>query len=624
MNNYSIQLHKLFFFFCLLVPTLQGWSQNFQITRVDPPFWWVGMVDPHLELMVYGKDLGGCKVSIEGKGLNLLGITQVENSDYVFLDLEIDPDKAMAGEYSFVFSKGRFSTTVQYELKARRGFSNRIQGVSADDFIYLIMPDRFSNGEPENDADASMLQSNSSRTKQYQRHGGDLQGITNHLDYLQDLGITALWLNPVEENNQAKESYHGYAITDHYRIDPRLGGNDTYLAFVEAAHERGLKVIRDVVYNHVGDQHFFIKSLPSKDWIHQFDSYTQTTYRAPTLLDPYASEHDKNRMSNGWFDHHMPDLNQHNEHVATYLIQNSIWWIEYAGLDGYRIDTYAYSDQQFMARLAHRIKKEYPLFTLFGETWVHGVPVQSWFTQSIANKAFDSGLEGVTDFQLNYAIYDALSQDFGWTEGLARLYFTLAKDYVYQDPGQNVVFLDNHDLGRFYSRVGENMNNYKMGIGFLLTTRGIPQLYYGTEILMKNDFDHSNHDKVREDFPGGWNEDQINKFQEEGRSAQEQEAFAFVRTLANFRKNSPAIKNGKLMQFVPEEGVYTYFRYHPDQSVMVVMNQNKDSKQLSTDRFTERLTGFSSARNVVTQEVLSALDTIQCPGRGILILELQP
>lgn len=608
--------------FCVLGSLSFGYGQSFKVNRVDPPFWWTGMVNHHLELLVYGENLASSTVQVQGEGVLLHGVTQVENPNYLFLNLEILPE-ARPGEISLLVSKGGRTSTIQYELKARKGFKNRIQGVDASDLIYLIMPDRFANGDLQNDEVAGMYQSKASRTGQYQRHGGDLQGIIDHLDYLKDLGITTLWLNPAEENNQQTESYHGYAVTDHYRIDPRLGSNDTYLQLVDQCHQRGMKMIRDVVYNHVGLEHWLMKDMPSKNWVHQFDTFTKTTYRAPTLLDPYASDYDRHLMSNGWFDHHMPDLNQNNVHVANYLIQNSIWWIEHAGLDGYRIDTYAYPDQAFMATWAERILAEYPLFTFFGETWVHGVPVQAWFTAGTKNKEINSQMAGVTDFQLNYAIFDALNQDFGWTEGVARLYYTLAKDYVYQDPMQNVVFLDNHDIGRYFSGVGENMDKFKMGIGFLLTTRGIPQLYYGTEILMKNYFDPSDHDKVREEFPGGWEGDKVNKFLPAGRNAQEQEAFDFVRTLANFRKESVAIGSGKLMQFVPEDGVYVYFRYHPDQTVMVIMNQNDEAKELDMKRYQERLVGFSSAKDVMADEKISDLSRMTSSGKSIRILELK-
>ncbi|MEM7657125.1 MAG: glycoside hydrolase family 13 protein [Bacteroidota bacterium] len=597
-------------------------GQVFSLDRVEPPFWWVGMAEPSVELMIHGENLAGAQVKLAGEGIAVQGITQLENPNYLFLTLEIDPTLAQPGFYNLVIQKPGQTNTIRYELKAREPQHNRIQGVETEDLIYLLMPDRFANGDPTNDEVSSMKENEVERAGQYQRHGGDLQGVIDHLDYLQELGVTTLWMNPYEENDQPHESYHGYAATDHYRVDPRLGNNQLFKELVDACHERGMKVIRDVVYNHVGNEHWFIRDLPAKNWVHQFEEFTRTTYRAPTLLDPYASKQDRKLMTDGWFDHHMPDLNQDHPQLANYLIQNSIWWIEFAGLDGYRIDTYAYPDQAFMAKLGKRLKQEYPQFTFFGETWVHGVPVQAWFTEKVGGKDLDSELPGVTDFQLYYAINDALTKDFGWTDGLARLYYTLAKDYVYHDPNQLVTFLDNHDLGRYFSVVGEDLNKFKQGVGFLLTTRGIPQLYYGTEILMKNHWDPSNHDKVREEFPGGWDGDTQNKFEPAGRTQREQEAFEFVKTLANFRKNSSAITQGKLMQFVPEEGVYTYFRYDEAQTVMLVMNQNAEPKEIQLARFTERTEGFSTYREVIGGKRGSLGKELSVPGNGILILEL--
>ncbi|MCL4153302.1 UNVERIFIED_CONTAM: hypothetical protein GTU68_038433 [Idotea baltica] len=579
------------------------------------------MESSSLELLVHGVDIASASVKLTYPGVELQGITQVENPNYLFLDIKIDP-KAEAGLVDIQFTKGKEQLLIKYELRSRVKSEQKIQGISSKDFIYLLMPDRFANGDEKNDHVPSMYEGTVDRAGILQRHGGDIQGVIDHLDYLVELGVTAIWMNPVLENNQPKESYHGYAITNHYKIDPRFGTNDLYVEFVEQCHERGIKVVGDIIHNHVGNEHWFIKDLPSKDWIHQFDEFTKTTYRAPTLLDPYAAEYDKNLMSNGWFDHHMPDLNQENRHLATYLIQNNIWWVEHAGIDAYRIDTYAYPDQAFMSKWASALRAEYPSLSLFAETWVHGVPVQSWFTEQIARKSFDNSIPAVTDFQLHYAINDALSQPFGWTEGVARLYYTLAKDYVYSHPEQLVTFLDNHDVSRFYSTINEDFEKYKMGLGFLLTTRGIPQIYYGTEILMPNSSKRTHHDQYREEFSGGWKGDTQNKFTIEGRTAEEQAAFEFVSKLANYRKNTPALTTGKLMQFVPEEGVYVYFRYDDAKTIMVILNQNPKGMKIKTGRFAERLNGFTKAKNVLTNDSISLTDELELPMTSITILEL--
>lgn len=603
------------------LPIIPAQGQDLSIQKLEPPFWWTGMQHRQLEIIVYGEDIAGAVVTLDYEGVTLKGATQVENPNYLLLTLDIS-SSATPGLLPIIFDKHGSRTMVQYELKERSRSASAVDYVGQEDLIYLIMPDRFANGDPSNDAFDHLQQSTTDRNGKYQRHGGDLLGIEQKLDYLQRLGVTTLWLNPVETNDQPHESYHGYAATDHYQVDPRFGGNQAYQSLVNACHARGMKVIRDVVYNHVGDQHWLMQDMPSQDWVHQWETFTKTSYRAPTLLDPYAAASDKKIMSDGWFDTHMPDLNQQNSHVATYLIQNSIWWIEHFGVNGYRIDTYAYPDQQFMADWAEAILTEYPGFTFFGETWVHNVPVQSWFTAQSGGKEFDSRMAGVTDFQLQYALLDALHQDFGWTEGLSRIYYVLAQDYVYQNPWANVVFLDNHDISRIYASVNEDMDKMKMATAFTLTTRGIPQIYYGTEILMREPFDWGNHDKVRMEFPGGWEGDPVDKFSREGRSAEENEYFDYFQRLAQFRKVSPALTAGGLIQFVPEEGVYLYARTHEAQTILVIMNQNKGSKSLAWDRFAEVIGAGTTARNIMTDERINFSQPYDCPGTSATILEI--
>ncbi|WNJ19671.1 glycoside hydrolase family 13 protein [Pontibacter sp. G13] len=607
---------------CLVLLPLFSFGQSHPINRVEPPFWWTGMMETEVELMVHGENISDYTVTSDHEHVTLRYVTKLENPNFLFLTLDISP-MAQPGMVELNFERDGNSFEYSYELQARKQSSARVQGVSSEDFIYLLMPDRFANGDPSNDTVEGMHQQ-ASREGQYQRHGGDIAGVIQHLDYLKDLGITTLWLNPVLENDQPYESYHGYAITDHYQVDARLGTNEQYRELVELCHERDMKLIQDVIYNHVGDHHWLIQDMPTKDWVHAFSDFTRTTYRVTTLFDPHASKADRKQMTEGWFDKHMPDLNQDQPQLANYLIQNTIWWVEYTGLDGLRIDTYAYPDQQFMAKLGKRLKLEFPTLTFFGETWVHGAAVQSWFTDPSPRKDFASHLDGVTDFQLYYAIHHALNVDFGWTDGVNRLYYALAKDYLYDDPMQQVVFLDNHDLGRFYDAVKKDFNKYKMGIGFLLTTRGIPQIYYGTEILMDSPFDHSNHDAVRREFPGGWPEDEVNKFHAEGRSEEEQAGFEYLQTLAQFRRQSPAITQGQLTQFVPEDGVYVYFRHHEDQTVMVLMNQQQETREMDLHRFSECMRNHTTAKNVETGEIIESLDSLSLPATSITILELQP
>jgi len=440
---------------------------------------------------------------------------------------------------------------------------------------------------------------------------------------LQELGVTAIWLNPVIENDMPNRTEHGYAFTNHYKVDPRIGGEKAYHELINDVHKRGMKIIQDAVYNHTDIEHFLFRDMPDSTWFHRWPRYTQTTYKEQPLFDPYSPSSDKKLMTDGWFVPSMPDINHNNSFFSNYLIQHAIWTTEEYGLDGWRIDTYAYNDLNFMNRCNKALLDEYPKLHLFGETWVHGVVNQAYFTENKLNIPFKSNLPAVTDFQTHlYGILPALKEPFGWTEGVNKLYTTLAQDVVYKDPMKHVNFLDNHDKTRFFSEIGEDFQKYKMGVGWLLTARGIPQLYYGTEVLMKG---VSNPDGwVRLDFPGGWEGDRQNKFESSGRTAQEAEAFNFMKTIANYRKNSSALKTGKLMQYVPEDWVYTYFRYDNNQTVMVVMNTSNDERTIKPVRFAERTAGFTKAKNITADWTadLTAQDW-KIPGKTIWILELQ-
>jgi neopullulanase len=447
--------------------------------------------------------------------------------------------------------------------------------------------------------------------------------LIDHLDYLKDLGVTTLWMTPVLENDMPHRTEHGYAITNHYNVDARHGGNEMYKALGEELHSRGMKLIQDAVYNHVGLQHFFVQDQPMKDWLNQWPKFTQTNYKDQVLFDPYASAKEQKIMSDGWFTREMPDLNQRNPFVANFLIQHAIWSVEEFGVDGWRIDTYIYNDLPFMNRCNDALIAEYPKITMFGETWVHGVTNQAYFARNnFTNIPFKSNLIGVTDFQANfYGIKPALTENFGWTEGVNKLYQTLAKDFVYQDPMNNVIFLDNHDMSRFFSQVNEDVDKLKMGIGWLLTSRGIPEMYYGTEILMKG---ISNPDGlVRSDFPGGWKADPQNKFTAQGRTDKENEVFNWTRDLAQFRKKSSAIKTGKMMQFLPVDAVYVYFRYDKDQTVMVVMNTDAKEKTIDPQKYSERTRTYMTAKNINTgvHNVLNA--EWKVPGKTVWVMQLE-
>lgn len=588
------------------------------VERIEPLNWWVGFKDQSLQLMVRGNQIETRSITLNYPGVKLVSVQKVENPNYLFVNLQIS-STTKSGTFPISFAKkGEKTISINYELKNR---VHQSRGVTNKDFIYLIMPDRFANGDTSNDQIAGMKDKTFSRDSIFYRHGGDIQGIINKLPYLQELGVTTLWLNPVLENDEFKASYHGYANTENYQVDRRFGNNALYKKLVDECHKRGMKMIKDLVHNHIGDQHFLYLDQPSKDWFHQWPKYTGTTYKDQTLFDPYAASADRKLMTDGWFDHHMPDLNQQNPLVKKYITQSHIWWIEYAGLDGFRLDTYAYNDRDFMAQWAKAITLEYPNFTFFGETWVNGTANQVFFTGgNTVNQHFDTGLQGVTDFQTYFAINETLNGKFGWTDGVNRLYSVLASDYQYQDPTRNVLFLDNHDVSRFYSVVGEDFNKFKSGIILLLSLRGIPQMYYGTEILMKNYADPDG--KVRADFPGGWPSDQVNKFTAAGRNEKENEAFNFVKKLANYRKNNTVLQDGKLMQFVPEKGVYVYFRYNATQTVMVVMNTNDQAETLETSRFAERIGKHQTLLNIVTDQK-QLIKNIALAPKTTYIFELQ-
>jgi glycosidase len=616
-------MKKILFFLFFLAHAWPALADEYKVDGVYPSHWWVGMKNQQLQLMVRGANIQENSFSIAYTGVRLVKVHKPENRNYVFIDLVVGA-AARPGILNIMLRNPNGTGTVPFELKARRQGRGTTfaQGVRSQDLVYLIMPDRFANGDPNNDRLPGYKDQSLNRDSMYHRHGGDLQGIVNHLDYLQDLGVTTVWLTPVLENDMPNRTEHGYAITDHYKVDRRHGGNIAYKKLSDELHRRGMKLIQDAVYNHCGLHHFFVQDLPMKDWLHQWPSYTGTTYKDQPLFDPYAAKADRKQMLDGWFTRQMPDLNQDNPFVSNFLIQHAIWSVEEFGVDGWRIDTYIYNDLAFMNKCNQALLNEYPKMTMFGETWVHGTAAQAFFARNNFQVPFKSNLIGVTDFQTNlYGIAPALNQDFGWTEGVNKLYQTLSNDFLYQDPSNNVNFLDNHDMSRFLSQVGEDEQKLKMGLAWLLTTRGIPQIYYGTEILLKG---ISNPDGlVRGDFFGGWKEDRQNKFTAAGRTENENAVFNLTRSLARFRKSSTAITTGKFMQYVPEDWVYTYFRYDNRQTVMVVMNTSKEEKTVDPKRFSERTAGFNTAKDILNGVSNNLSSSWKVPGRTVWVLELQ-
>jgi glycosidase len=571
-----------------------------------PSNWFVQMKWNKVQVLFRSTSMDLSKASISTKyaGVTVQGISHFKNSHYVVANVFI-ASTAKAGDIQFVLNNGVSTETVTWTLKPRRPGKGTsfAQGVNQSDFIYFLMPDRFSNGEASNDRLPGLKDQTLNRDSIYHRHGGDLQGVKNHLDYLQQMGVTTLWMTPVIENDMPNRTEHGYAFTNHYAIEKRFGGEAAYLQLSDALHQRGMKLIQDAVYNHVGRFHFLVQDAPDPNWLHQWPRYTQTNYKDQTQFDPYGAKVDLKKMADGWFTTEMPDMNHQNEFVAQFLIQHALWSVETFGIDAWRIDTYIYNDMPFMNRCNKALNEEYPKLTSFGECWVHGVSNQAYFVENNINNAFKSNLQGAADFQtLFYGIQPALNEKPSWDGGVIKLYNTLANDFLYKDATRNVIFLDNHDMTRALSSFGESIPKLKMGVAWLLTCRGIPQLYYGTEVLMKG---ISNPDGwVRLDFPGGWPGDAKNAFTGVGLTKDEKEMLDYTRVLGNYRKSSSAITTGKLMQYIPNNGLYVYFRYDEKQTVMCVMNTTSESKKVDMGHFEERTNGFKTGKDIVTGQVV--------------------
>jgi len=595
---------SILFFLFYIIPL----NSSAQQTQLYPTNWWIGMKWNKVQILVYnsGKSIKNSIVKINYPGVVLSKINKLDNERYLALDVTIFAI-AKPGIVKITLSGDGKKETIEWPLQIKKpgNGKNYAQGIRSDDLIYLLMPDRFSNGDSTNDKIAGLKDQSLNRDSMYHRHGGDLQGVINHLDYLKDLGVTTIWMTPVLLNDMTNRTEHGYAITNHYQVDPRLGGNAMYKKLSDAIHEKGMKLIQDAVYNHVGARHFTVLDKPIKNWLHEWPSYTQTTYRDQVLFDPYAAPSQTKKMSDGWFVNNMPDLNQQNPFVANFLIQNALWSVEEFGVDGWRIDTYIYNDLPFMNKCNKALTDDYPTITMFGETWVHGVVNQSYFCENILQTTFKSNLPNTTDFQmLLYGIQPALNEKFGWTDGLMKLYNTAAQDILYKNPMGQVLFLGNHDLSRFYSVVNEDIEKYKMALGWLLTYRGIPQLYYGDEILMKG---FSSPDGlVRSDFLGGWINDKTNKFLKEDRNKQENDVFNYVKVLANFRKESSALKTGKMLQYLPENDVYTYFRHDDKETIICIMNVSDQSQKINLkEKYPDIVQPFNSVRNLITKDSTS-------------------
>lgn len=510
MRNMVYRRRLLLFMWFAMLGSQYAFAQEINVSRVEPLNWWAGMNSPDLQLMVYGRNISAADVKVDYPGVQLISVSKVQNPNYLFVDLKLGRD-VKPGIFDIVFENGgKVVASWNYELKAREEGSADREGFGTSDVICLITPDRFVNGNPQNDWVEGMKEK-PDRGNRDGRHGGDIRGIINSLDYLQGMGFTAVWLNPVLENNMTRVSYHGYSTTDFYQVDPRYGSNEEYRELNDELDRRGMKLIMDMIFNHAGSEHWWMDDLPMPDWINNYPEYTITTHQRTVNQDPHVSEADFRAMIDGWFVPSMPDLNQRNPFMSKYLIQNSIWWIEYVGIEGIRQDTWPYPDKDMMAEWAERVLEEYPGFNIVGEEWsLNPAIVSYWQNGQVNHDGYHCPLPSLMDFPLQDAVSKGLTEEEGWGTGLIRIYEMLANDFLYPDPGSLVVFPDNHDMSRFYMQVGEDVGLLKMGLAFFLTTRGVPQLYYGTEVLMTHPGD--SHGDIRSDFPGGWDGDSINAF----------------------------------------------------------------------------------------------------------------
>lgn len=608
----------------LLLLATNSFAQT-SIQHVEPLNWWVGMKNPNLQLMVHGNGIGETTPTIRYAGVRIQKTHTADSKNYLFLDLVI-AKSAQPGTFPITFTKdGKTVDTYNFTLLPRQRDAAQIKGFDASDVIYLITPDRFANGDPNNDVISGMKENKVSRSAEGGRHGGDIRGIINHLDYISDMGFTAIWPSPMLENDMAAYSYHGYAITHHYKVDPRFGTLDEYKELATKAKAKGIKLIFDGVLNHTGSNYWWMKDLPFKNWLNYPDAYQPTNHRRTVNEDIYASEYDKDLMRRGWFDTTMPDMNGQNPFMANYLIQNSIWWIETLQLGGIRQDTYGYSDKSLLSNWSCRIMAEYPNFSLVGEEWSVNPLITSYWQQGKKNH---DGYTGCLKSSMDFPLQMALAQDLKEPEssdpakGMTRLYEALANDFVYPDPKALLVFGDNHDMDRLFTQLGKDVDLTRMALTYLLTVRGIPQIYYGTEVLMDNTPYFGNHGVIRSDFPGGWEGDAVNAFSGKGLNEAQQSVQNHTKLLLNWRKNNPVIAQGKTLHFAPVHGVYVYFRFDALKIVMVVMNKNTQATAVETKRFAEILKGKTSATNVLTGEKTNLDTPLQIGGKSALVLEI--
>ena len=593
------------------------------IERVEPPNWWVGMKTNDLQILVYGNSINDLIPKISNSNIELTSFNKVQNENYLFLNISIS-ENAKPDEVEIDFYKNNVLVDRYiFSLLEREKNASNVEGFDNSDVMYLITPDRFANGDPAND-DVKEMYERPNRDNNRGLHGGDIQGIINHLDYIKDLGFTTVWLNPVLENNMKKSSYHGYSTTDYYKVDPRFGTNELFRELSINAKEKGIKLVMDMIPNHCGSEHWFFKDPPMDNWFNNQSGFKQTSHRRETVQDIYASEIDKREHADGWFVETMPDLNQKNQKMSKYLIQNTLWWIEYARLSGIRVDTYPYSDKDFMSDWTFAVMDEYPNFNIVGEEWSDNpIVISYWQKDKINHDGYVSYLPTLMDFPLQISFTEALLDDFSWGKGFIKPYKTLASDFLYPNPNNLLIFPDNHDMTRFFTQVNNDIDLFKMGIVYYSTMRGIPQFYYGTEILMNSDENPGDHGLIRTEFPGGWPDHSKNAFTGDGLSYKERQTQLFFKEILNWRKDNKVIHNGKLIQFAPKGGIYSFFRILNNKMVWVIFNRNNSPETLETSRFDELIENYEIAFDVINKKKVSISEKIIINAKSALILEIE-
>lgn len=594
-----------------------------KIERVEPPNWWVGMKTRDLQLLVYGKNISDYVPVINSSNAKLVSTEKVKNKNYLFLNISISKNAEPENIEINFLNDNIVVDRYKFSLLERKENSSKVEGFNNSDVMYLITPDRYVNGDPEND-DVEYMYERPNRDNNRGLHGGDLQGIINNLDYIEDLGFTTIWLNPVLENNMKKSSYHGYSTTDYYKIDPRFGTNELFKELSLKSKEKGIKLVMDLIPNHCGSEHWFFIDPPMEDWFNNQSGFKQTSHNRETVQDIYASEIDKKEHADGWFVETMPDLNQKNKKMSKYLIQNTLWWIEYAELSGIRVDTYPYSDKDFMSDWTFSVMNEYPNFNIVGEEWSDSpIVISYWQKDMINHDGYVSYLPTLMDFPLQISFAEALTDDFDWGKGFIKPYKTLASDFLYPNPNNLLIFPDNHDMARFYTQVNNDLDLFKMGIVYYSTMRGIPQFYYGTEILMNSDENPGDHGLIRTEFPGGWPDHSKNAFTGDGLSFKEQQTQSFFKEILNWRKDNEVIHNGKLIQFAPKDEIYSFFRILDDKMVWVIFNRNDSSKKLNTARFKELIADKKIGYDVLNKKRISISNHIILEKKSALIIEIE-